>query len=161
MLFGMGISSNSEWRRSACRAESCGPRAAFGIGGTFAHTDHAVDLAALMDQQPARGDVAVHYTRGLDLDALLGVNAAADFPADDRFPRHHVALDRAAFRHQHLATRADSPNDRALHLHYAFGRDVTDDTHPGPDDRQAGFRVALAVAFFREERHVSCPPSPA
>src|SRR6266567_3792297 len=161
MPFGMWISSFSEWGGSACRAESCGPRATLSVAGSFAHTDHAVDLAALMDQQPLRGDVAVHDTGGLDLDALFSVNAAADFSADDRLPRHHVALDRAAFRHQHLATRADGANDRALHLHYALGRDVTDDTHPGSDDRQAGFRVALAVAFFREERHVSCPPSPA
>src|ERR1041384_4046876 len=160
MPFGMWISSVSEWGGSACRAESCGPCTAFRIRSPFAHADHAVDLAAFLHQQSLGGDVPVHDTGGLDFDAFVSVNAAADFPTDDRLARHHVALDRAAFRHQHLATRTDGPDDRALHFHYALGRDVTDDAHPGPDDRQTGFRVALAMALLREHRHVSCPPSP-
>src|SRR5690349_5086817 len=117
MPFGMWISSVSEWGGSACRAESCGACPAFRIRRPFAHADHAIDLATLLDHQSLCGDVPVDHTGGLDFDALLGVNAAPDFPADDRLPRHHVALDRAAFRHQHLATRADGPDDRALDLH--------------------------------------------
>src|SRR6266705_3330365 len=106
MPFGMWKSPVSERGGSACRTMGCDFRA-------FAHPDHAVDLAAFLHQQSPRGDVAVHDTGGLNFDTLVGVNAAADFPADDRFARHHVALDGAAFRHQHLATRADGPDDRS------------------------------------------------
>src|SRR5690348_17440045 len=127
MVFGMWISPVSEWRGSACRTVSCD-------FGAFAHTDHAVDFAALLYQQALGRDVAVHDAGRLNLHAFIGVNAAADFAADDRLARHHVAFDRAAFRHQHLAPRADSPHHRAFHFHDALGGDVADDAHAGPDD---------------------------
>src|SRR6266853_1637817 len=153
MPFRMWISSVSERGRSACRAESCGPGPALRLRGPFAHPHHPVDLAAFLHQKSLGGDVAVHTARGLNFDTLVGVNTAPHFPADDGLTRHHIALDRAALRHQHLATGADGPDDCAFHLHDAFSRDVADDAHAGADDRQPGLRAAWAMALFREHRH--------
>src|SRR5260370_16609678 len=82
----------------------------------FAHAHDAVDLASLLHQQPFCHDVTMHHTGGLDLDALVGANATAHFPADNGFARDHIAFHLAALPHHHLpaTTHATPPRPSPL-----------------------------------------------
>src|SRR5207247_8393318 len=107
----------------------------------FAHTHHAVDLASLLHEQAFCHDVTVHHAGGLNLDALVGADAAAYFPTDDRLARNHVSFHLTPLPYEHLPARADGTHHRACDLHAAVARDVAHHAHPGSDDGQSGFRV--------------------
>src|SRR6185436_6432308 len=96
----------------------------------LAHPQHAVDLAALLDEQALGRNVAVDDARGLQLDALLGVNPPAHFPADDRLATHDVALHFPTLRDENLLGGLHGADDGAFDLHDAFGGDVSHHPHP-------------------------------
>src|SRR5689334_3225186 len=88
----------------------------FTLEGAFAHPDDTVDFTTLLHEQPFGHDVAVHHAGGLDLDPLVGADAAAHFTADDRLARDHVALDLTTLPHQHLTGGADRADHGAFDL---------------------------------------------
>src|SRR5713226_847781 len=126
---------------------------AFLLECALPHPHHAVDLAALLHQQPPGREIAVHDAPRLNLDALLGADRAAHFTADDRFASDDVAFHIAPLPHEHLAPGADGAHDRAFYLHHALGRDVSHHAHSGADDGEASFAFGRAVTLLGEDRH--------
>src|SRR6266498_2454040 len=129
-----------QWRRACgylCPSQSLSTtlRDLRRLAGVLTHPQDAVHLSAFLYQKFFRMHVAVHDTRGLELDALLGVDGSAHFAADDRFAAHHIAFHFPAPCDQDLLRRADRSVHGALDLHDAIGRDVAHDTHPRADDR--------------------------
>src|SRR5207249_9125769 len=116
-------------------------------------------LTALLHEESLGRDVPVHHTRRLDLDALVGADAAAHLPADDGFAGNHIALHFPALAHQHLAPGAHRADDGPFDLHHPLSGDVADDPHAGPDDRETGFGYRGAVSLLGEDGHVSYPDS--
>src|SRR6266566_557506 len=76
--------------RARCGLSSRTLAALRGLPRIFTHPQNAVDFAALLDEQPFGRDVAVDHAGRLQLDALLGIDATAHFPADDRQSRDRI-----------------------------------------------------------------------
>src|SRR5512134_1756634 len=83
------------------------------FGDRCPHTQDPIHLAALLNQEHWRREVAMHHRGGLDLDALRGVDRPAHFPANDRLAGLDVPFDEAAFRDQYLAANAEVAADGA------------------------------------------------
>jgi hypothetical protein len=79
-------------------------------------------------------DVAVDHAGGLELDALLGVDRAPDFAADDGLAADDVAFHFPAPSDQHLLRCPDRAAHRAFYFYDAVGRDVAHHAHTGADD---------------------------
>src|ERR1700704_3078594 len=103
----------------------------------FTHAHDAVDLASLLHEQAFGCDVAVHHAGGLDLDALVGADAAAHFATDDRLARDHVSFHLAALPHQHLPASAHRAHDGAFDFYDTVGADVAHHAHASADNRQS------------------------
>ena len=87
----------------------------------FAHPEHAVHLAAFLNQQPLGVHVSVDDAGRLQLHAFLGVDSAADFAADNRLATDDVAFDFPAPCDEHLFSSAHGSADRPFYLYDAIG----------------------------------------
>src|SRR5688572_8653781 len=96
------------------------------VDAAFTHANHTVDLPAFLDEEALGGDVAVDHARGLDLDALVGADAASHLAADDRLAGDHVAFHFPALPDEHLTASAHSADHGAFNLHDPVGVDISD-----------------------------------
>src|SRR6266567_8395104 len=145
--------------RARCGLPSRTLAALWRLPRIFTHPQNAVDFAALLDEQPFGRDVAVDHAGRLQLDALLGIDATAHFPTDDRFAAHDVALHFPALGDENLLRGLHGADHGTLDLHDAVGGNVSHDPHPGADDRQSRDRITAGPALLGEQRHLRCPPS--
>src|ERR1043165_1725838 len=92
------------------------------LADVLAHAQHAIDLAAFLDEQALGVYVAMNDAGGLKLHPLFGVDRAAPFAADDRFAADDVAFHFPAPRDEDLLGGAHRPATRSLGLpHHLAG----------------------------------------
>src|SRR5919201_3494201 len=134
------------------------------LSRVFAHSQHAVDFAALLNQQTFGRHVAMDDARRLQFHTLFGVDRTADLAADNCFATDDVAFHFPAPGDEDLFGGADGAADGAFDLDDAIRGDVAYDAHPRTDDGESRHSFARAAAIsgcalFAEHRHQCAPPS--